>query len=286
MGRSKRIVIGAINIKIHPHSPAKYDQLFEMASEKLTLGKIRGMDWGIIGSKSAWKDGSETPVTGVLWRFINIDSSEPWANLKTRKTQFPGEEPIIPPELKPHLRREAYVFFPEAHRLFYDASRFSPNMAGKLLYGIFSAPAIERKFGIVDVHVETSEEALEKIRSIHRLASLELLISLPNADDHNKNEKRVRDRLEKLNARRLAEKYTAHKGKSISPDRDLEAYMQVAKSNGYVNAVGYSPDDVKEEISTKTHPLKESAYYEEGKETIVEVLMREGRRLLKKITRP
>ena len=283
MTRIRRISIGAINVVLHPHSPELYDQLLSHACDSFAYGKIRGLDWGVIGTKSPWDAGSEMPVIGSFWRFINIDPEAPWANLKTRRAQSPGETPIIPPELKPHLRKDAFVFFPKGHRLFFDATRFSPISAAKMLRDIFSDTAIQKQFGDVDVHVETSSEAIERIKAMHRLASIELFISMPNPDD-NEDEQRVMNRLDGIGAKKVDEKYTARRGGSITPDEELDTRMKVARSNGYVKAVGYSQDETRAEICTKKHPLRSAIYYQPDDESVMDVLIREGRRLLRQIT--
>lgn len=280
MARIRKTEIGAVNIVTHPHSPQGYDNLLSDACNGFYYGKIRGLDGGVIGEKTDWSGRSEDMVAGYFWRFVNLDSTAPWANLRTRKEQDPAKTPVIPPELKPHLRKEGFVFFPKGHRLFFCAKTFAPGSVERMLKSIFSTQVIADKYGEVDVHLETSQEAIETILGMERLSSVELFISLPNADELD-DEARFKARMDDLNAKKQDLKLTAGKGQSITPDEELKTQMVIARSNGYVKANGYSKADERLEISTRSHPFKHGVEYDPSQENFMEVLRREAIHLIK-----
>jgi len=79
MPRMRKFVAGALNIKIHPHSPDKYANLFRAVFDSVYSVKIRGTDWGTPG----WMDEliSGRPIEGLygeFYRFLNIDPLDPW----------------------------------------------------------------------------------------------------------------------------------------------------------------------------------------------------------------
>lgn len=282
MARIRKSEIGAVNIVTHPHSPKGYDDLLSDACNGFYYGKIRGLDGGVIGEKSEWSGNPEDPISGFIWRFVNLDSNAPWANLKTRKEQDPAKTPVVPPELKPHLRKEAFVFFPKGHRMFFCAKTFSPGSVERMLKNMFSTSKIVDKYGEVEVHLETSQEAIETILKMERLSSVELFISLPNSDELD-GEARFKERMDALNARKNDLKLTAGRGESITPDEDLKTQMVIARSNGYVKANGYSKTEERLEISTRSHPFKYGVEYDSTQDSFMSVLRREALHLIQSI---
>ena len=190
----------------------------------------------------------------------------------------------VPEYLKPHLRKIIFVFYPKKHRLFFDMHKFSPNNARRLLSALFSHDTIVKNFGHVDVEVETSKEAIEKILEIPSKTKLEIKISLPNPDDISEEEQRVIDRLKNQNARTVKETYTSTKEEGLKPDHETITLMRVVKSNGYVHVTGYEGEK-KIEKSTLDHPLFEQEYYNPDTTTTKDALLGLSGRLMASIAK-
>lgn len=264
MARKRRMVVSALNVKTQPHSPETYIRLFHDAYRMGVVGKIRGDDWGMIGTLKDEKDNKQF-LHGYLYKFMNINPDDPWLNLETRQpivTEKGDPIPQVPERLKPNLRPVRYLFDPSHHRLFFESRLLSPGNARRLVAGIFSDQSIFKKYGPVDVELETSQEVLDRIMAIHMLSKLEIMVSKPNPDDIGSQAERVFERMEKQNARKLEEKWTSTKGESIRPDEVTKGTMKAATSNGRVTAVGYDREDQKVVESTESHPMTAQVLYD------------------------
>jgi len=259
MARRRIMRIGALNIKTHPHSDDLYKDLLNDVFSSGRGMKILGSTWGMIGSLQEDKDNDKTILFGTIYKFLNIDPNEPWLNLETREVVKDENGKFVQPiseNLKPNLKEIYYVFYPNKHRMFFESDILSPGMAIKLMDSLFSQEKIRKKYGIVDVEIETSTEAIVKILSIHNLSKLEIKISKPNPGDvlDEDDEAKVFKRFEKIKARKLNEQWTGEKDKGLDPDDEMKMLMRVASSNGSVTAEGYGIDDQKVTESTKSHP--------------------------------
>ncbi len=289
MPKMKKLLIGALNIKIHPHSPTKYVELFKDTYRLAASAQIRGADYGTIGWLTDVVEGKpEYGMNGELYKFLNIDPHDPWFDQRTRQIVEIDEESDelpVPEHLKPNLKKLYYVFYPHKHRFFFDAKNFSPNHARKMLSGLFGHPDIAKKYGQVDIEIESSTEAIDKILSIPAKTRLEIRISIPNGDDTSSEEQRVIDRLRRQNARTITETYTALKEVGLEPDEDTITLMRVAKSNGYIKASGYGEDEKKIEHSTESHPLLTPTYYNPDTTSGREAMLSMSAELLASIAR-
>jgi len=287
MPRRRVMSASALNIKLHPHTPELYRALFDDVYQKRDCVKIRGTDWGTIGWMRPLNhvDPMEGLV-GELYRFVNINSRDPWFDNRSREILEIGENdpPPVPDYLKPNLRRVLFIFYPQKHRLFFDSSKLSPSSAGKIFQGLFGSDHIVTKYGPVDVIVETSHEAIEKILKIPTKTRLEIYISLPNPDETSHLETKIRNRLASQRAKTLTEKYTSDKHIGLEPDEETIALMQVARSNGRITAIGY--DGEKKIIEdTIPHPLVESEKYDPDRQPAINVLDALSSRLWSEISR-
>lgn len=287
MAHTKKIVVGAINIKTHPHTPEKYSEMMMSAYEMNRILKLRGMDYGMIGSMHPFnKDNHADGFWGTVYRFINIDPEEQWLDLTKRKPVIQEEDakPIVPDHLKPHLRQASFVFLPRGHRLFFDVGRISHGLMELLLLGLFTDHRIQKKYGQVDVHIEKSEEAIDAILSIPQKSELMIYITKPNPDDLSQDRQEVLDRLLNQNARSLEERLKGPREPGIVPDAQTRILMDVAQSNGRVEATGY---DGKRRItrSTERHPLTEVDYYDQDQQTVVDKLLEMARKIMNDLRR-
>lgn len=259
MARKRIMRIGGVNIKTHPHSEDNYKKLFIDAFSSGRGMKIRGSTWGMIGSLQEDVDDGKVILYGTIYKFLNIDPKEPWLNTETKEPVMDENGQIVQPvseNLKPHLKEIYYVFYPKGHRMFFESDILSPSMAKQLMDALLGQEKIRKKYGYVDIEIETSSEIIEKILAIPILSKLEIRISKPNPGDvlDEDDEAKVFKRFEKVKARKLNEQWTGEKKDGLDPDEDIKTLMRVASSNGQVNAEGYGGDDQKVTESTQDHP--------------------------------
>ena len=288
MPRARTMSVGVLNIKTHPHSEEMYVKLFDQIYARQLVTKIRGSDWGMIGSLGRLvSDAPEMGLVGTVFRFLNLDPHEPWLDTATRKSISPedGGTPVIPDNLKPHLRTANFVFFPKGHRLFYDANELSTGSALRIFARLFEDREVRNEFGFVDVHVEASEEGIQAILSLRHKRFIEIVITRPNPDDLGSEEARVMERLERQNVRTLKEKLKAADDRGVKPDEDTVTLMRVAKSNGSVESVGETPEGKRQRRSTKSHPLIETDHFDINQQSKMEKLLEMAKRMLNTIIR-
>ena len=275
MPRPRTMKIGVVNIKTQPHSPKRYKQLLKFVLNKNMVGRIRGDNWGLFGSCRSKRDEDfDVVVFGTIYKYLNIEAKGNWLDIIKRDPidADDGEAPDIPEHLKPNRRDIEYAFFPKKHRLFFDTQFISPGSMQKLLISIFSDPEIEKKFGHVDVVVETTKEAIKKILKIPVISNLKIDFTIPNDDDLDELEDEVVERIKKQKIRRYQELMTSTDDDGLDPDDTTVAKMNIARSNGKVVAEGYAGDQ-KIVRSTIEHPLKVSYTYNPELESRMEALI-------------
>jgi hypothetical protein len=236
MVRMKKFSLAALNIKTEPHSPEGYLSLLEFIFEKKILGKIRGHDYLMIGSLKRFDVGEpHEKMAGFLYKFTDIDPHLPWVDINTRRrveNETLGFVLEIPESIKPNLKEIPYVFHADRHRLVFESTSPSASSIMKAFDGIFSDPLIRAKFGLVDVELEISQEAIETILGYENIRKLNIRISRPNPDDISELEEEVYRRLNNQNIRSIEETMTSSSPEGICPDDYTKAMMNVSRSNG------------------------------------------------------
>lgn len=259
MARLKMLKIGVINIKTQPHSTDNYSNLLNSTYKLAEPGKIRGSDWGMIGSLRRNKiDEDEYVLFGSFYKFLNIDPRCTWLDLKQRTPVNAEEDGLVPPVpdfLKPNLKKIFYIFYPHLHRLFFETSNITPSSLRKLLIALFSSESIFNKFGQVDVEIESTKELIQKIMDIPRLTRLSIDFSFPNNDTLDEADKKVLDRFRERNVRRHKQVSTTTDPDGIQIDKETQSLMNIGRSNGNVAAVGYEGEK-RLMLSTRDHPLE------------------------------
>jgi hypothetical protein len=217
-------------------------------------------------------------LAGEFYRFLQIDPKKAWLDLRSREVIVDDRGKPIPQVdnyRKPNTREVAFVFNLKHHRLFYDAKAITPGNMKRLLDGLFKEPNIIKKYGTVDVEIESSREVIERILKIPSLTKLEISFTRPNGDDVSEQRARFLDRLEKQGIRRIEQVATSPKTEGIKPDIETIALMDLAVSNGKVNAVGYAGEERVEE-STVPHPLIIRENYVEEEKSLLQALAEQG----------
>jgi len=251
-------------------------------------GKIRGSDWGMIGTLRESNDSVDKKykvIFGTIYRFLNIDPRGDWLDLKRRKPINADEDDSVPPvpdNLKPNLKQIFYMFYPEYHRLFFEYKFITPKGLRDLLSSLFAEEKIFSEFGKVDIEIESTKEAIKRILKIPRITKLSIDFSFPNPDDLSDSDEKVLKRFQKQNIRKYNQVSTTTHEDGIKPDEETQALMNIARSNGKVTAVGY---DSGERIvrSTIDHPLTEQIEYNPEHEMLHDAMLIASTRMLKRI---
>jgi hypothetical protein len=267
MGKMKTLKVGALNIKTQPNSETDYINLFRDAHLTEKAKKVWGSDWGTIGTLREVKVDEKIAMFGQIWKFLNINPEGQWLDLVKRQALNADEDgdkiPVIPAYLKPNLKECFYLFLPHHHRLFFDAKAIASSRMRSLMIAIFSDSEIYDKYGKVDVCVETSDEAIEKILNQPRLMQLNIQFTIPNGDILTEEEEEVIEILTGQNVRQINQVLKTTDENGIKPDKNTRALAKLAKSNGRVYGVSIGSDQKKVIKSTVAYPRTETISYSE-----------------------
>lgn len=262
MVREKKLTVCVINITTHPHSPESYVSLFHDAFKLRKPVKYRGDQYLILGKINELSLGNLIGYHGVLFRYVNISSTDTWLNTaKLEPVISEDGEPVvdIPSDMKPNCKMSSFIFIPSGHRMFFvsqhDNVNFSSAFTAKALSILFNSSEIVEKYGEVSVTVESTDETIKQILEIPSLTRLVIGITLPNDDDVSGEMKNALERMKAQKVKRQRHELSGRKEDGILPDDQTIALMSLARSNGYVQADGY---DGEKKVSEKTssHPVE------------------------------
>ncbi|QYK02417.1 DUF4747 family protein [Shewanella psychrotolerans] len=265
----KKLVVGAINITIQPHSPDMYLKLFRDVYKLKSPIKISGDQYALLSSLHKVKSGQKEPgpITGDIYRFTSIDSDSPWFNLDTGDFADDSlmDDIKIPDNLKPNGARFSYIFYPEEHFLFYEGyyngKSFGPQSAEKFIKSLLNRESIVAKYGKVDVTHIPSTDKLNDALKIPTKERIDMVITRPNADTFSKTQRRVMKRMNAINVETHEQSFKAIDGQSIKLDSDLTTMAKIAANNGMVSIKGKDINSKPIEYSTTSHPFLSKIYY-------------------------
>jgi len=282
MAREKKLIVGAINITIQPHTPQKYLELFKDTYKLKNTVNISGDQYGLLANMhKVDRDQDEPgPITGDIFKFTNIDKNAQWFNVSTN--DFASEDDVdavnIPENLKPNSSRFSYIFFPEQHLLFYegyyDGNSFGPSNAERFISRLFNVDSIVEKYGKVDVTHVPEANALSEALKLPFKERIEMVVKTPNPDNHAEAERRVMQRMRAQNVETFEQKFKAVQGESIEMDNDLETMAHISAKNGSFFIKGKDHNFKPIEFSTIKHPLKITEYYDPDVESAFELFLR------------
>lgn len=282
MAREKKLIVGAINITIQPHTPQKYLELFKDTFKLKNTVNISGDHYGLLANmyKVDREQGELGPITGDIFKFTNIDKNAQWFNVSTN--DFASADDVdsvnIPDNLKPNSSRFSYIFFPEQHLLFYegyyDGNSFGPSNAERFISRLFNVESIIEKFGKVDVTHVPEVNALTEALKLPFKERIEMVVKTPNPDNHADAERRVMARMRAQNVEKFEQKFKAVQGQSIEMDEDLKTMAHISAKNGSFYIKGKDSNLKPIEFSTIKHPLKITEYYDPDVESAFELFLR------------
>ncbi|PLX70585.1 MAG: hypothetical protein C0602_03495 [Denitrovibrio sp.] len=267
----KRVInISAVNIKFvksSMHKPHNYVKLLKYVSQNHFIGKIRKHSIGMLGELNTITNANGVCISGMIYRFTDIDDTCPWFNTKTNQLILDdkGEPiPLVDKNNKPNTETTRFVFFSNGHRFLFDNKIIAPRSLQKLLDSIFSINEVRKMFGNIEVEVETSQDKVKEIVKIKNKRSLFLEFTVPNPDDLSAEKAKVAKRIEMLNLRKYNELYVSDD--SIKLDDEAKAKIDIASSNGKIIVKTLGKDGKIHTMSTDEYPLDEKTYYD-GKKT-------------------
>lgn len=271
MAQMKKIRLVSLNITIQPHTPEMYIKLLQKAHKLKHAVKLRGSDYGMIGSCKYNRESGT--VSGDIYKFVSLDLSKPWFDsVKLKKAEDEDlQELNIPPNLKPNLEMFSYIFYPEGHHLFVetyaDGNTFGATLAKRLFDNLFSHPEIIGAYGDVEVTIEPKAETLDQIFGMASLNRLTIRVTRPNPDDLEELEEEVFQRMDEEHIIKEERVLTGIRGEAIQPSEATRNFALVAASNGFVEGHGRGADNEVISISTVQHPFIEEQSYDANVQT-------------------
>lgn len=274
MARARKIPVSALNIAMHaPHSVDGYVSLMRGLYSMKRVVNIRSLAGLLIGSMYPIANNDYTNgIAGEIYQFANLDSSEPWFDVNTLEEATDEEvsEIYIPENLKPHLARFTYVFYPRGHRLYVQTRNKSRSVSvvsiRKFLIALLndaSAPRTPK----VEITIEPERDTISKILQIKNLRKLQITLVRPNPDDFAEAEKRLLNWLARQGADKMEVALHADNNDKLKLDEDTVVLARVAASNGVV--VGHGRDAANSPVkkSTADQPWTEVAKFNENAQT-------------------
>jgi len=291
MPRLKTFYVGVLNIKIHPHSPEKYQKLFWQTFNLKKRVNLRGNDFGMIGTCFRIDQKNELAgYQGTIYKFFDLDPKSEWFNITRNEeaTQDEIESINIPENLKPHSEKFMYLFIPQKHKIFVitnneNQKTMSINTVAKFFYDSFNVDILTEKYGEVDVIVEQSRENLENMLNVYRISTLNITLSRPNPDDLESQEDDIRRLLEDQNSKKMSQSLIAQNGLSITPNEITQQLAKLATSNGSVEITGKDENNETVVKSTVEHPFFESFKFDSKKDILINQFKSVANQILEKL---
>ena len=264
MAKEKKLVVGAVNITIQPHTPEKYIELFKDVYKLKSSVQISGDQYGLIANLMKLEKDQKEPgaITGDIFKYTNINKSAQWFNTETN--DFASDDDVgginIPDNLKPNSSRFSYIFFPKEHLLFYegyyDGNSFGPTNAERFIDRILNQDSIIEKYGKIDVTHVPAVDKLSDALKMKVKERIEMVVKRPNPDNHAEAEQRVMRRMRAQKVEVYEQKYKAVPNESIEIDEDIETMAHIAAKNGSFFIKGKDLNFKPIEFSTIKHPFK------------------------------
>ena len=250
--RGKLVRLAALNIAMHsPHSPQRYVELMQDAfalKAKVDFGELHSLMLGQLDRPDPANP--LEPLAGEIYRFLQLDASDPWFNTLTNR---PAEDEDvsqiqIPGYLLPRLQRIPFVFFPENHRLvfvtkmgkvaLYPQKRTSLGVstAAKFFGSLFGHEELVAKYQQVNVTQIPKSDEVERILAMSGIQRLTIYLTRPNADDGEDASERLMERLQNQNASSYLSVMDAASSEGLEPDEETKDIAREAAENGRVEA--------------------------------------------------
>ncbi|MDG5488258.1 DUF4747 family protein [Sphingomonas sp. BGYR3] len=286
MARKLKLEVGAINIRLHPHSDQRYRDLFQRLFEIKQVVNIRGDRSGLMTSLQRIRNDADY-INGVITTFLEFDVDGKWLNTDTLEEASDNElqKINIPENLRPNSRPHLFQFDVKNHELIFEhyanGNRLTHNAALSFIKGLLNDKRIVQDFGDVKATIVQSKGSIDRIFSIPRITDIEIYIEKPNADIWGEGfEEQAEEHLDDKNARSMTISYKAEQGLGIVRDQDLSRLVGASIRNGRTIAKGYGKNG-HEVVTTDSYPKVVQDKYDEevmSQPQMFELLARRFRR--------
>jgi len=241
MPDSNYVEFAIMNIAADPHNdPNVYESLLTKVAHRPV--RFWGDLYGAITAPEPLEPGL---FIGTIHIWLELDPEKPAVNKETLQEVRVAETGIrVPDNMGLNGEHFLYILRKRDHKIFYErrsdmGDMLAPSRFRKMLDRLF-APINLAGETSVSITIVPDEDGLAKVLAIPRITSLEILITVPNADGNERHQQRVMKRLTDQGAKcqeiRLLAK-SRRKGLSLSEETLKDA--EVGADNGVVTASGY-----------------------------------------------
>jgi len=265
MARRKTIVVGALNLRLHPHSADLYKTFIIALHERHFAPRLRGDTHAAITNID--EQSSPDVLTGSLARFSKIDQDSDWFDMESFEPLPEGSAPNINPNLYPNYKPFFFYFHIPTHTFVYEKygshGSFGHNSVYQFFDRIGQNPAFRRDFNVLEVDHVKSHATLNRLLDFQTLKRLEIEISRPNPDYMSPEDvQQITQRMVEENSRKDYRKIEAMPGQSLEPDEQTLIQAEVAVDNGKVVSFGKNENGTSESRSSEDYPREEKNKYD------------------------
>lgn len=285
----------AFNIRLHPHKPSYYVDLFHKLFDIKKQINIRGEQYGIITEiENLIEDRPLEGLVGKVAKYTKIEIDK-WFDIEKLA---PAEESdtkkiVIPDNLRPNFSSFNFIFYPKNHYLVIEIKdrhgSISPRTLETYFRRLLDSEEIESEFNKVELTLVPQVDQFDKMLSLKKLELLEITLRRPNTDGLDDLEDEVLARLNEQNAEEEIVTLKAQNGLSIEANQKTIELGRIAAINGEVKSEGYNEMGVKVKESTQEHPFSDSGSYNTNEKTTRDLLVEMSIKIIDKIrniTRP
>lgn len=267
MPRELKLAAGALNIRLHPHSPELYDEYLQAIYDLRKPVRIRGDRFAMITLLDR-RNIEEGIIKGHLRTFTKIDASSKWFDEASLDDADPEllKKISIPANAHPNSSIFRFTLNVRKHLLTFEqysvGKQLTPRSAEIVFRTLSDFPEIKERFGYVKISILQDKVSLDKIFSLRRLKSIRFIIDRPNPDIWGDDlEDQIDSQLAATHASRIEVAYTAPPGGSLQETPGLRNLGTAALSNGEIEAKGYDQDG-HVRISTRDIPRVDQLRYD------------------------
>jgi len=288
VARRRTIVVGALNVGIHPHDTDRYAALLGDAFDLRRAVQVFGNQRVILErlDKGELANGI---ITGSLARFTEIDPNLPWFNAERfeRADDADVARVSIPNELRPNYISVSFLFSLSDHLFIFESrglqASLSPKSAMMFLDKLLNSDELVESYGSVSVSLVSDHDQLESIIGIYRVRKLAILVKRPNPDDLGSYDAVMEQRLLGQGAASVRVEYVASAQETIKPDEQTRNLADSATRNGWVKAEGIDVSGRRVVRSTEDHPLLEGERYDPRLQTEQQAFLAAAASIIKRI---
>ena len=289
MARPRTIIVGALNVRIHPHDTGRYAELLQAAFNLRRAVKVFG-NQRVILERLDRGEAESGILSGSLARFTEIDPDLPWFNAEKfeRADELEVAKVSIPSELRPNYISVFFQVFMQDHLFVFESrgafGSLSPRSAFMFLNTLLNSDELVHEYGSAAVSLVSDKDQLDAIIGMHRLRKLDILVKRPNPDDLGSYDSIMEQRLLNQGAASVRVEYEASAHETIKPDENTRKLAESATHNGSVKAEGTDASGRRLVRSTEDHPALEGERYDPSARTEQQAFRSAAGNILKRIS--